>query len=395
MVSSPLYWVLSLGGMTIFWLVPRFLRPFFLFLLSFFYLTTLSPYGVVALLGWALLFYYSSIIKTNSNLLYYLLTIGILCQLILFKCFPMLNRFSLTLNPELKIFSIALPIGLSYFTFKLIHYSIESRRGTLARHNLSQFLCYMFFFPIYTAGPIEQFDHFLNHQKTKWSPSQTVEGLSRIAYGLIKKFIVVDLILNVQSIFGVYSSHIIENLQSYSSPEIWALLLLTYLKLYLDFSAYSDIAIGTAQLFGFTIMENFNWPILATNIVDFWRRWHMTLAGWVQQYVYMPLLGLYRKPVLALVMSFIILGIWHELSASRICWGLCHAAAIIVFVRWSRRGGRRRELHPRTLVKLRGITLTQIFIITSMVFLVGDSDTSLLDCFSILARLFYLDIIFP
>ncbi len=392
MLTSPLYWILSFAGAIFFWLLPKQSRWGFLFFLSFVYLATLSPLGVITLLVWSVLFYYFSLRGNQNNAFNCALVGGILCQLLFFKCLPFSPSFSHFFSYSPIEIDIVVPIGLSYYTFKLIHYSIEVRRETLLKHNLFQFLCYIFFFPIYTAGPIEMFNHFLQHYEERWSLDSTVVGLSRISYGLIKKFILVDLLLDIQSIFGVESGTILTNLPAYSSIEIWALLLITYLTLYLDFSAYSDIAIGTARLFGLHIMENFNWPIFAQNIVDFWRRWHMTLAGWVQQYVFMPLIGLFRRPVLALFLSFIILGIWHQLSPSRIGWGIYHTIAIVLFIRWSRFRKRNLQQGEGLLpAKVGGILVTQIFLVSSMAFLVGDRDTNLLDCFRVLAKLICFD----
>ncbi len=390
MIASISYWFVCLFGIVFFWMLPKRFRWIGLFALSFAYLASLTPLGVLFLLVWSIAFYYLSPSLNNNKIIYYALIGGILCYFVFMKSFlPSIIKHS-----PLEI-DLLVTLGLSYYTFKLIHYSIEVRRKTLIEHNIIQYLCYLFFFPIYTAGPIEMFNHFFQHHEEKWSINSTIDGVNRIIYGLIKKFIIVDVVLNIKSIFGASSANIIEKLSAYSFIEVWALLLVTYLTIYLDFSAYSDIAIGTARLFGFTIMENFNWPILATNIVDFWRRWHMTLAGWVQQYVFMPLLGLYRKPVLALFTSFIVLGMWHELSLSRIGWGLCHASAIAIYVKWSRVKKHKKTLSRQSLPeKIGGFVITQLFLILSMAFLVGGEGRELSDCFRIVTKLAGIDVTF-
>lgn len=395
MVVDPLYWAMSFAGAIIYWLLPGKLRAGFLFSLSFIYLATISPFGVVVLLFWSLAFYFVTPRAFCNR--HYSLDVVLIWALVLFL-FCVKYLFPLPIiSDRIDEFSgeirIIIPIGISYYTFKLLHYSIERRNGTQEKHSLLQFLEYMFFFPIYTAGPIERFEHFLQHKEICWSARSFAEGLTRICYGLIKKFVLVEIVLNVQKLFGRSSDVILHNLSSYTSLQIWALLLVTYLILYLDFSAYSDIAIGTARLFGYSILENFNYPVLASSIVDFWRRWHMTLAGWVQSYVYMPLVGLYRKPVLALVSAFFIIGVWHELSITRIFWGLYHVGAIILCVRWSRSRPRRiASKKQQWCKKIGGVILTQLFLITSMAFLVKTSGQNLYGCFQILAKLCGFDL---
>lgn len=395
MVADPLYWVISFIGAIIYWLIPKQLRISFLFCLSFIYLATISLAGIVILLFWSLAFYYVHpvTIARRRYSLDLLLLWSIIFYLFCVKYLPTLPIISGYITQLFGEMRLVVPIGISYYTFKLLHYSIEKRNGTLPEHTITQFLSYIFFYPIYTAGPIEKFDHFQQNQESRWSLSSFSKGLTRICYGLIKKFVLIKIFLDVHNIFGEDVEIIVQNISSYSSLQIWTLLLITYLTLYLDFSAYSDIAIGTARLFGFKIMENFNYPVFANSIVDFWRRWHMTLAGWVQSYVYMPLVGLYRKPVLALVSAFIIIGIWHELSITRIGWGLYHVAAIVLYVRWSRSRPRKVASKKEQLFKkIGGIVITQLFLITSMAFLVDKPGQTLYGCFLILVKLFGIDL---
>lgn len=397
MVIDTAYWVLCLAGAPIFWLLPRTSRWSFLFLISFAYLYTLAPWSVFFLILWSLAFYFFSPVSL-SNVKYSIavyLVFGILCFLLFFKylssAIPSISRY---FTNSSSIEHIIIPLGISYYTFKLIHYAVDIRRGTITDHTLSQFLCYIFMFPIFTAGPIEQFSHFLGHQEEKWSMDSTIEGFTRIAHGLIKKFIFVEVLLDLNLLLGQDQAiSIVSNLSEVTSSKMWVLLLVTYLRLYLGFSAYSDIAIGSARLFGFRIMENFNWPIFAPSIVEFWRRWHMTLAGWVQSYVYMPLIGLYRQPIIALFTSFFIIGIWHEFTVSRITWGFYHASAIMIYIIWSRSRPKSRRRSARSnFKKLTGIIMTQIFLVSSMAFFVGDANKNIYDCVRIIAKLFWLDL---
>lgn len=135
---------------------------------------------------------------------------------------------------------------------------------------------------------------------------------------------------------GYSVTELLEHLHALSPVTVWVFLVLHFLTAYLDFSAYSDIAIGASRLFGLRVMENFNWPIFASSISDFWRRWHMTLARWCQSYVYMPVIGLTRNPYAAIFSTFIVMGLWHAGALHWFAWGLHHALGVAVYTRWAR-----------------------------------------------------------
>src|SRR5205085_6601538 len=122
----------------------------------------------------------------------------------------------------------------------------------------------------------------------------------------------------------------------------WAFFALSFAFLYLEFSAYTDFAIGSARLFGLSILENFNFPWLATSLADFWRRWHMSLTNWCRSYVYMPMLGATRNPYTASYASFAAMGLWHGSSWHWLAWGLTHASGLAVYARWTQIRQRRR-----------------------------------------------------
>ena len=114
------------------------------------------------------------------------------------------------------------------------------------------------------------------------------------------------------------------------------MLIFLFIKLYLDFSAYCDLALGTAYLFGFKIIENFNFPLFSSNISDFWKRWHISLSLWCQEYIYLPLLGITRNPYLSIATTFILMGLWHDISWQRTFWGIWHGFGLIIHLRWKR-----------------------------------------------------------
>ena len=131
----------------------------------------------------------------------------------------------------------------------------------------------------------------------------------------------------------------IEQLPHTTALDLWAIAIAVFLYLYLDFSAYTDIAVGCCLLFGIRVMENFNWPIIAPNIASFWKRWHMTLTDWCQRYVYMPLVGLTRKINTSLFVTFLVIGLWHGTSKATIpwvLWGAYNGVGMIAYQYWAR-----------------------------------------------------------
>ncbi|MBG6211984.1 alginate O-acetyltransferase complex protein AlgI [Labrenzia sp. EL_126] len=245
------------------------------------------------------------------------------------------NVFAMQAN----FFDIAVPVGISYFSFKLLHYSIEMRRVNIPDHRPEDFVSWLFCAPIFTAGPIERFEHYLSHRRQNSFEARFVwEGSLRIAQGLVKKFFFGVMVLELIQRASGFESLVamLPYLNEVSPWVIWAALFLTLLYVYLDFSAYSDIAIGSSRLFGLTIMENFNMPFVARNLQEFWQRWHMTLAHWCRSYIYMSMIGLTRNPYWAIIATFFVMGLWHAASLHWIIWGLWHGLGMAAIAWWGR-----------------------------------------------------------
>lgn len=389
MVPLNAYPLVVLAAVVVFWLIPDRLRTGFLALVSLGILLAIEPLGVTVLVGWSLVFYYAAPRTTagRRRLVFLFLVTGILAYLAFYKYVPpILAR--LTGRPDLLDFAI--PLGISYFTFKLLHYAIEVRRGNLPDHRLADFLCYILLVPIFTAGPIERFDDFLGNRERSFRLDSTVWGLTRIVHGLVKKFVLVEVVLD-----GVERLGGMENLASHPGAvpphAAWALCTLAYLYAYLDFSAYSDLAIGTSRLFGLRIVENFRWPIVARSIGDFWSRWHRSLANWCQTYVYLPLLGITRNPYVAAWAGFAAIGLWHAGTDAFLLWGLYHGTGVAVYqafrrMRRRRRGAGRRE--PRLAGTITGFVLTQIFVVSSFAITIAPGPARGVDGLRVLLRLF-------
>jgi alginate O-acetyltransferase complex protein AlgI len=220
-----------------------------------------------------------------------------------------------------------IPLGLSYYAFRQIHYIFEFYKGTLKKHNFTDYLCYLFFLPTFLVGPIHRFPDFLrdmNRRRLDWQLIS--QGLERILYGYFKiVFLANYLVSNLfySQIAALHNDH----------PSLFHYLdgLKYGVNLYFQFSGYSDVAIGFSLIMGFRIIENFNFPFLATNINDFWLRWHISLSGWCRDYIYVPVASLTRRPVFAILSSMVILGLWHEISWRYLVWALYHGTGIAIW----------------------------------------------------------------
>jgi len=219
---------------------------------------------------------------------------------------------------------IILPVGISFYTFQTLSYSIDVYKRKLEPTNdLIAFLAFVSFFPQLVAGPIERATHLLPQffKKRNFDHAKAVDGMRQILWGLFKKIVIAD---NCAE----YSNFIFDNSHHYSGITLVFGALFFAFQIYGDFSGYSDIAIGTSRLFGFDLMRNFNFPYFSRDIAEFWRRWHISLSTWFRDYLFIPLGGS-RAGVLVKVRNifiiFIVSGFWHGANWTFIVWGLLHA----------------------------------------------------------------------
>jgi alginate O-acetyltransferase complex protein AlgI len=229
---------------------------------------------------------------------------------------------------------LVFPLGISFFTFEFIHFAVESYRGRIRSPPVGHYAAFIFFFPTMVAGPIKRYPEFekeLLH--ARFSASRFSQGITRILAGLVKKHFFADT-------FTLWS----DNLQTPAAFQAGRGALLGWIfaygmKIYFDFSAYSDIAIGSGYLFGIEIPENFDWPYFSRNISEFWRRWHMSLGRWIFDYIYVPLGGSRGgelRTALNLILAFTISGLWHGAAYNFVVWGACHGVFMVVHRLWAR-----------------------------------------------------------
>lgn len=230
-------------------------------------------------------------------------------------------------------FDIVLPLGISFFTFQAMSYTLDVYRGQFpATRRFGDFAFSMTFFPHLIAGPIVRASHFMP-QLDGEHPLRLAnlnEGGSRFVRGFIKKVLFADT-------FAVCADQVFAAPSSFSTVTVWLGVFAYSAQIYFDFSAYSDMAVGLARMFGFEFPENFRYPYLASNITEFWRRWHMSLSSWLRDYLYFSLGGnrlgrlrTYRNLALTMLLG----GLWHGANWTFVLWGALHGAALALHKWW-------------------------------------------------------------
>lgn len=221
-----------------------------------------------------------------------------------------------------------LPIGISFYTFQTLSYSIDVYKRKLEpTKDFIAFSAFVCFFPQLVAGPIERATHLLPqfYSRRKFEYNKAVEGMRQILWGLFKKVVIAD---NCAE----YANLIFNNSDDYSGSTLALGALFFTFQIYGDFSGYSDIAIGTSKLFGFDLMQNFNFPYFSRNMAEFWRRWHISLSTWFRDYLYFPLGGSKGSTWLRVrntLIIFIVSGFWHGANWTFVAWGALNALYIL------------------------------------------------------------------
>ena len=240
-------------------------------------------------------------------------------------------------SPE---FSIVLPLGISFYTFELISYLVDLRRGTGHHYSLRKFSLFIFLFPHLIAGPIirhnEIIPQFALSPLRPGFAERFSQGLAFFVIGCVKKVFLADPLAKI--VDPLFSGH-----QTLALSDAWLGAFAFTFQLYLDFSAYSEMAIGLGLMLGFRFPDNFNVPYRATSIREFWRRWHMTLSRWLRDYLYIPLGGSREGMAVYLKATLITMGLcglWHGAAWTFVVWGLLHGLALIVCHLWEASGRR-------------------------------------------------------
>jgi alginate O-acetyltransferase complex protein AlgI len=328
---------------TIYFGLPHRYRWLLLLMASCFFYMFFKPVYIFILGFTVFIDYYAGIFienATDQKRKWRFLLLSIIANVGVLAVFKYYNFFNGQISGIASLFGfknsipflkIILPIGLSFHTFQAMSYTIEVYRGNQkAERHFGIYALYVMFYPQLVAGPIERPQNMLHQfrEPIHFSYDNLFYGLKRILWGIFKKVVIADRL-------GTMVDY------SYKDPSQWhgmvlvVTVVLFAIQIYCDFSGYSDIAVGTARVMGFNLMENFDFPFRSKNITEFWRRWHISLSTWFNDYLFTPLMikrrnwGVYGI-TFALMVTFAISGLWHGAAYTFIIFGLLHGAAMVV-----------------------------------------------------------------
>lgn len=318
----------------LYFITPKKYRNYILLIFSIIFYMYGEPKYVILMLVEILVAYFGALLidKYKSKeifLITIIIHIGLLCV------FKYTDLFIGTINSIFKtnisFLNITLPIGISFYTFQILSYVIDVYRGKVkVQKNILKLATYVSLFPQLIAGPIVRYETICDELDNR---DETIEkfslGVRRFIIGLAKKVLIANMLGELCTKFSLVDER--------SVLFYWIFAISYMLQVYFDFSAYSDMAIGLGKMFGFTFLENFNYPFISKSITEFWRRWHISLSSWFKDYVYIPLGGS-RKGTLKLVRNILIVwfltGIWHGAAYNFILWGLFIGVFLVIEKLW-------------------------------------------------------------
>jgi D-alanyl-lipoteichoic acid acyltransferase DltB (MBOAT superfamily) len=336
-ITSITFVLLSIASIYIFYLLNNRYRILFLVIISCAFVASYSVYLLLYILGFTLINYYIGLKIPVSKAKKVLFRSGIILNLLQLL---ILRYSSFAIDPILRIFNsellvsklslIIVPIGISYITLQGIGYLINIKMGwEKSEKNFLNLLLYMVFYPKFLSGPIERSNHFLPQLKFNetFNQSKVEEGLRIVLFGFFKK-------IAIANQMAPYVLDTYKNIDSIEGIALWIILLIGPLYLYFDFSGYTDIAIGFAKALGINLLPNFNRPFFSENMTTFWKRFHISLSSWFNDYVFRQLSfkirrwGLYAS-VFSLLVTWTLFGIWHGAGWNFMMLGFVQALAII------------------------------------------------------------------
>jgi alginate O-acetyltransferase complex protein AlgI len=324
-----------------YFLIPSKFRILFLLIASYFFYMNWKPVYALLILTSTLITYGCGISIARSRLHQrkkVLLVVSLILNfgiLFFYKYFNFIGESityifgTLNIGMTIPNFDLLLPVGISFYTFQAVGYSIDVYRGDIvAEKSFLKYALFVSFFPQLVAGPIERAKNLLpQFDKTfSFEYNRVVEGMKLILWGYFMKIVVADRL-------SVYVDTVFNNVAYHSGITLLFATILFSFQIYCDFAGYSNIAIGTAKVLGFNLMTNFKRPYFSTSITDFWRRWHISLSTWFKDYLYIPLGGnrVSKKRVyFNLLTTFVISGLWHGANWTFVIWGALHGIYQII-----------------------------------------------------------------
>lgn len=314
----------------LYFIVPKKFKNFILFVSSIFFYFCGEPIYTFLMIGEIFIAYVGARYlekHRKKSILVSLLAIHI-GALGLFKYSDFtINNINQIFGSKIPLLKLALPIGISFYTFQIISYVVDVYRGKVkAQKSFLKLATYVSLFPQLIAGPIVRYETIEKELDNRTSNFENFAyGVRRFVIGLGKKVLIANMLGELCDVFSTTNEK--------SVLFYWIFAISYSLQIYFDFSAYSDMAIGLGRMFGFHFLENFNYPYISKSITEFWRRWHMSLSSWFRDYVYIPLGG-NRKETIILVRNIFIVwaltGIWHGANWTFVIWGLMYGIMLII-----------------------------------------------------------------
>lgn len=320
----------------IYYLLPSLkLRNMFLLLASYYFYMSWKPIYAILILGSTIITYLCALyVDSNKshNLRKWTMIISLFINfgiLFLFKYYNFINDSmfalmeSIGLNWRVPNLDLLLPVGVSFYTFQAVGYTIDVYKGKInAERDFLTYSLFIAFFPLLVAGPIERATNMLPqfHVKHKFKYENAVEGVKLMIWGFFMKLCVGDVLCE-------YVDAVYNNIPEHGGASLILASLFFTFQIYCDFGGYSNIAIGAAKIMGYNAMENFHRPYFANSTKTFWQRWHISLSSWFADYVYIPLGGnrvKYVRHLFNLMVTFIVSGIWHGANWTFVLWGALH-----------------------------------------------------------------------
>ena len=276
--------------------------------------------------------------KKNFLLISLIVNLGLLAVFKYFNFFitsfeEMLNSVGLPFDTW--TLNIILPVGISFYTFQTLSYSIDLYKGKIKHtDDFISFAAFVAFFPQLVAGPIERARHLLPQfiKKRKFNYQIAISGISLLSYGFFKKLVIADRL-------AIYVNNIFSDIENANTISLLLGIIFFSFQIYADFSGYSLIARGSAKLLGFDLILNFNKPYLASSITSFWKRWHISLSTWFRDYLYIPLGGnrvSQLRNYYNLIIVFLLSGLWHGANWTFVIWGALHAFYLIIYLQYKK-----------------------------------------------------------
>ena len=382
LIFSLLYFAFIIIIIAVYYSVANKYRPYVLFFASIIFITSISLRVAIYSLLFATLNYFLGLMlfqvrekeKIKNNLFW----LSIAFDVGFLSFFKYFNFFSgsidslfslLKISLQIPYSKIILPIGISYYTFQALGYLIRIDRGSeKAETDFGTFALYLLFFPKFLSGPVERSNHFFPQMKNlgtmNWD--SVYQGLRLFLWGLFKKIVIAN------NLFGPVSL-VYGHVQNYSGVSFIIVFLVQTIYIYFDFSGYTDMALGTAKIFGINLIDNFNRPFLAKNISEFWRRWHISLSSWCNDFIYNPFIVKFRRfgntaVVSGIFLTFFIVGIWHGANWTFVVLGVLQGIAIVYEFYTKKNRLKIAAKFPKSIVNTFSRIVVFLFMNLSMVF---------------------------